>query len=481
MRARETTKVISGRRWTYTLLRYFAPFIVTGIAAVVWLTWPVMHNEHFVISLAAVIVCARFFGFGPAVVCTSLCALALDYFIFPPAGFGMSRNDGERLTVFIVISLLTAGLARKRKLAERQAGETQQRMAAIVESSDDAILSTTSDGVITSWNPGAQMLYGYAEVEAVGRHISFLLPPDARQGIYTVLTTARQGKHVGSFRTEHIRKDGSCVTVLLSVSPLRNSKTGVIGCSAIARDITAQEKAEEMLRRNEKLATAGRLASMIAHEINNPLEAITNLLYLARHDSGARDDYLRLAEKEVQRIGGIAQQTLGLVRENTSATNLNVAETVDQVLHLYFRKLSGKHIEVVKEYDQSASICGFAGELRQLFSNLVINAVDAMNDGGRLRIHIQSSHEWNNGSRAGVRVTIADTGRGIQRSEMGHLFEPFYTTKQDIGTGLGLWISSGIVEKHQGRIHVRSTTTAGRSGTVFSVFLPGAVEKDKAA
>jgi len=481
MQASDTTKLSTVPRWIYTLLRYLAPFIVTGIAAVVWLTWPVMHNEHFVISLAAVIICARFFGFGPAVVCTGLCSLALAYFIFPPPGFGVTQNDTERLTVFIVISLLTAGLARKRKLAERQAGEAQQHMAAIVESSDDAILSTTSDGMITSWNPGAQMLYGYAEAEAIGRPISFLLPMDARQGIYSVLTTARQGKHVGSFRTEHLRKDGSRVTVLLSVSPLRNSKRVVVGCSAIARDITAQEKAEEMLRRNEKLATAGRLASMIAHEINNPLEAITNLLYLARHDSDARDDYLRLAEKEVQRIGGIAQQTLGLVRENASATDLNVAETLDQVLHLYFRKLNSKHIEVFKEYDRNARIRGFAGELRQLFSNLVINAVDAMDEGGKLRIHVQNSRDWSDGYRAGVRVTIADTGHGIQRSEMGHLFEPFYTTKQDIGTGLGLWISSGIVEKHQGRIHVRSTTAAGHSGTVFSVFLPGTVEKHKAA
>jgi PAS domain S-box-containing protein len=481
MQANETAKFSSGRRWVPTLLRYLAPFASTGIAVLIWMLWPVMHQEHFAIFLAAVIVSARFFGFGPAVVCTGLCSLVLDYVIFPPPGIGLSRANAERLAVFIVISLLTAGLARKRKLAERQAGETQQHMAAIVESSEDAILSTTSDGTISSWNPGAELLYGYSEQEALGRHLSFLLPADGSDGINATLAIAREGKYVESFRTEHIRKDGSRVTVLLSISPLRNSKRMVVGCSAIARDVTAQERAAEMLRRNEKLATAGRLASTIAHEINNPLEAITNLLYLARQDGDAHDDYLRLAEQEVQRIGGIAQQTLGLVRENTSAVTLNVAETVEQVLHLYFRKLNGKHIEVVKEYDQSASIRGFSGELRQLFSNLVINAVDAMNDGGKLRIHIQRSHDWADGEQPGVRVTIADTGRGIQRSELSHLFEPFYTTKQDIGTGLGLWISSGIVEKHHGRIRVRSTTAFGRSGTVFSVFLPGAAEEHKAA
>jgi PAS domain S-box-containing protein len=468
-------------RWDRTLLRYAAPFLVTGIAVLVWLLWPVMHEDPFAIFVAAVIVSARFFGFGPAVVCTGLCAAILDYFIFPPPGFGMSQKDSERMVVFVIVSLLTAGLARKRKQAESRAGEMQQRMAAIVESSDDAILSATPAGVITSWNRGAESLYGYPASEAIGRHLSVLASPKRLHEISSNIFTIKQGHHVEGYRTEHVRRDGSAVPVLLSVSPLRGTKGAVIGLSVIARDITTQVRTEEILRRNEKLATAGRMSATIAHEINNPLEAVVNLLYLAQHDPQGREDYLRLAEKEIHRIGDIAQQTLGFVREGASATRLNVAETLDQVLHLYVRQINGKHIQVEKEYSSNASIQGFPGELTQLFSNLIINAVDAMAEGGKLRLHIAASHDWADGLRPGIRVTIADTGSGIDKTQMTHLFEPFYTTKENIGTGLGLWISYGIVQKHGGRIRVRSNTTPGHSGTVFSVFLPDFIEKPKAA
>ncbi len=467
--------------WDHTLLRYSAPFLVTGIAVLVWLLWPVMHQDPFAIFIAAVIVSARFFGFGPAVVCTGLCAGILDYFVFPPYGFGMSRNDSARMVVFVIVSLLTAGLARKRKQAESRAGEMQRRMAAIVESSDDAILSASSAGVITSWNRGAESLYGYPASEALGRHVSVLVGANRLHEISGNIYTIQQGQHVEGYRSEHLRRDGTTVPVMLSVSPLRGRKGAVIGLSAIVRDVTTQVRTEEILRRNEKLATAGRLSATIAHEINNPLEAVVNLLYLAGHDAKGRDNYLRLAEKEIHRIGAIAQQTLGFVREGSSAVPLNVAETLDQVLHLYLRQLNGKRIQVEKQYSPNASIQGFSGELRQLFANLVINALDAMEEGGKLRLHVSRSRNWADGERPGVRVTIADTGSGIDRAHMAHLFEPFYTTKEEIGTGLGLWISYGIVQKHGGRIRVRSNTTPGRSGTVFSMFLPDIVEKPKAA
>jgi PAS domain S-box-containing protein len=469
-----------GHRWHRVLMRYGAPFAVTAIALEVWFLWPVMHQDPFAIFLAAVIVCARFFGFGPAVVCTFLCCLTLDYMVFPPPGFGMSRNDSERMVVFVIVSLLTAGLARKRKQAETRAGEMRRRMAAIVESSEDAILSATPTGTITSWNRGAESLYGYSPREAIGRQISLLVRPDRAPEISRDIARIRRAEHVESYRTEHVRKDGTTATVLLSFSPIRNHAGGVVGFSAIARDFSAQQRTEEVLRRNEKLATAGRLAATIAHEISNPLESVTNLLYLARHDGKRIDEYLRLAEREVDRIGAIARQTLGFVREGPPAS-LNVAETMDQVLQLCLRRLESKHIEIEKEYEPGTNINGHAGELRQLFSNLVINAVDAMHECGKLRIHISRTRDWADGNRPGVRIIIADTGTGIQSNDFSHLFEPFYTTKKDLGTGLGLWISYGIVQKHGGRIRARSSTTPGRSGTVFSVFLPSAIENHKAA
>jgi signal transduction histidine kinase len=158
-----------------------------------------------------------------------------------------------------------------------------------------------------------------------------------------------------------------------------------------------------------------------------------------------------------------------------------VAETLEQVLHLYLPRLKAKQIEIEKKYDARAEITGFSGELRQLFSNLIINAIDAMGEGGRLFVRVSHSHEWTNNRRPGVRITIADSGAGIRPADLAHIFEPFYTTKTDAGTGLGLWLSYGIVQKHGGSIRVRSRTAPGHSGTIFSLFLPDKVERSKAA
>lgn len=467
--------------WWRWIWRYAASLAASAIALAIWFLSPVMHADPFAIFIAAVIVSARFFGFGPALFCTATSAMALDYFVFPPPGVWISRFDVERLLVFVVVSILTAGLARQRSRAETRAVEMRQRMAAIVESSDDAIYSTTPEGIITSWNRGAEALYGFSADEAIGSHVAITAPPERAHEIPQHTMRVKRGEHIESYQTERMRKDGRYVTVLLSISPLRNNKGAVVGSSAIARDIGAQRRAEEALRRNEKLATAGRLTATIAHEINNPLEAVTNLLYLAQRDPARRDDYLIQAEKEVQRVAAIARQTLGFVRDASSAMPLNVAETLDQVLQLYLPKLEAKHIQTEKQYEAGADICGFSGELRQLFSNLVLNAIEALGDRGRLRVRVSRTQGWANGPKPGVRITIADSGSGIRQSDLPHLFEPFYTTKQDIGTGLGLWLSHGIVQKHGGSMRVRSSTRPGRSGTVFSVFLPQAVRAPKAA
>ena len=465
------------------LVRYGAALSATAIALAIWFIWPLMHQDPFAIFLAAVIASARFFGFGPALLSTIASAVALDYFAFSSfhLTFRLSATDSERMIVFILVSLLTAGLARQRTQAETRAIEARQRMAAIVESSEDAILSTTLESIITSWNRGAEILYGYTAAEAVGQRISLAAPPERAHEISLSISRLQRGEHVGSYETEHLRKDGTRVSVLLSVSPMRNRRGAMVGCSIIARDVTTQRRAEEALRRNEKLATAGRLVATIAHEINNPLEAVTNLLYLARHDPAKQDEYLTHAENEVQRVGSIAQQTLGFVREGAAATPLNVAETLDQVLQLYLPRLKAKRIEIERKYEARAEITGFPGELRQLFSNLIINAIDAMGDGGRLFVRVSHSHQWTDNHRPGVRVTIADSGAGIRPADLAHIFEPFYTTKTDAGTGLGLWLSYGIVQKHGGSIRVRSRTIPGHSGTTFSLFLPAEIERPKAA
>ncbi len=387
-------------------------------------------------------------------------------------GIAISENELERVGIFVLISVLVAGLARQRSRAETLADQARQKMAAIVTSSEDAIISFTVDGFVTSWNQGAQNLYGYSPKEITGRPLSVLVPTDRMGELERILDRLTREERIGSYQTETIDRNGTRLTILLSVSPLRNEQGKLVGASAIARDIGAQKRTEEVLRRNERLATAGRLTAAIAHEIKNPLEALTNLVYLARRDAAGRDEYLRLAEQEIGRLDSIAQQALGFVREGASPEALDAGKILEEVLQLYMRKLQGNGITVDKRCGEDLEIEGYPGELRQLFSNLLLNAIDAMKEGGRLRLRVVRTHEWSASRRPGVRVTVADTGNGIGTADLPHIFEPFYTTKKDQGTGLGLWLAYGIVQKHSGWMRVMSSTGPTSSGTVFAVFLP---------
>jgi signal transduction histidine kinase len=267
-------------------------------------------------------------------------------------------------------------------------------------------------------------------------------------------------------------KDGTYRDFLTLVMPVRNPQGRITRWFGTNTDITEQRRSEEALRRSEKLAATGRLAASIAHEINNPLEAVTNLIYLARKNPAKSERYLAMADHELERIAEITRHTLGFFRDSSTPVMLNVAEVLTDVLNLYDRKLRFKEITVRTELGEGIEIKGFPGEIRQVFSNLVANAVDAMSEGGTLRVKASKAREWPDGRRSGVRVSVMDTGSGIARQLLAKIFEPFYTTKKDVGTGLGLWLSRSLVQKHQGTIRVRSRTGSARSGTVFSIFLP---------
>ncbi|HMK22068.1 MAG TPA: PAS domain S-box protein, partial [Terriglobales bacterium] len=352
------------------LIRYGGAFLTVVIATGLWYASPLMHRDPFAIFVLAVVFTAHFFGFGPAVMGTGLSVLAIDYFVFAPRfTFALQSSDVARLLIFVFISLLAASLAKQKSRAQVLAEQARERMAAIVASSNDAIYSATLKGVITSWNHGAEQLYGYSANEAIGQHLFLTVPPERTHETRSHLELLGRGENVETYRTQRRRKDGSLVNILLSISPLRDRKGNVIGASAIARDITHEIRAEEALRKSEKLATAGRLTAAIAHEINNPLEAITNLLYLAQRDPARAPQHLEMAEREVHRISDIAQQTLGFVRELSEPRRLSVGTTLEEVLQLYSQKLIGKNIQVQKEFQDARDIYGFPGELRQLFSN----------------------------------------------------------------------------------------------------------------
>lgn len=235
-----------------------------------------------------------------------------------------------------------------------------------------------------------------------------------------------------------------------------------------------RQKAEEALRKSEKLAVTGRLAASISHEINNPLASVTNLLYLISRSSSLEESrqYSEIAARELARVSEIVTQTLRFYRESSKPRAVVVTQIVNSALVLYQARLTAASIVVEREFDDCRPIVAVGGELRQLILNLIANAVDAIGIGGKLKIRVADTHQYSNGMRAGIRLTIADSGSGIEAEVRKTLFEPFVTTKPDTGTGLGLWVSSEIVRKHNGTIQVKSRAKGPYRGTVFSIFLP---------
>lgn len=245
-------------------------------------------------------------------------------------------------------------------------------------------------------------------------------------------------------------------------------------------DITERHQAEATLRLTERLAATGRLAASIAHEINNPMAAVTNLVYLIENYPGVDEQarqFARLAQEELKRMAHITRQMLGFYRESTDAGRVRISELLEGVLDLYDRRIKNSGVRVRVQIDAAPEVNVFAGEIRQVLSNLLINALDATPSGGQVVIRIREARDWADSARLGTRITFADNGLGIPLELRRKVFEPFFTTKGQKGTGLGLWVSEGIVHKHQGRLRVRSTQANGRSGTCFSIFLPAAEEQ----
>jgi PAS domain S-box-containing protein len=247
--------------------------------------------------------------------------------------------------------------------------------------------------------------------------------------------------------------------------------TAIAGMIGTAQNITARKTSEATLRQSEKLAATGRLAATIAHEINNPLEAVTNLIYLCKTDPAVPEysrQLLETADAELARVAQIAQQTLGFYRDTTRPVKIDLNTLIEGVVGLFQRKMQSLRIDCVLDLEPGLRIFGLQGEVRQVFSNLLVNAIDASL--GNTTIRIRSRHRVHHGT-AGVCTLITDQGSGISSAAQTRLFTPFFTTKESVGTGLGLWVTRGIVEKQGGRIHFRSRTESP-SGTVFRVFLP---------
>ena len=284
--------------------------------------------------------------------------------------------------------------------------------------------------------------------------------------------SGKTGTEIRDDELEVIRPDGERIVLYGNSVPLFDSDGNTRGSVAAYMNITSRKQAQDALRTSEKLATAGRIAASLAHEINNPLAAITNLLYLIGQDGTIEESsrrYLEMAMTELTRVSHITRNMLAFYRESVSPVQFSLAEVAASVLELYDSKIRSAKIQLIVELQDSAGVEGFAGEIRQVISNLVVNAVEAMPNGGILRLRTRSYTDTDGNFWA--QLLVADSGTGVLPEHRSKIFEPFFTTKGEKGTGLGLWVTRDIVEKHGGRIELRART-GSIHGTCFRVVLP---------
>jgi PAS domain S-box-containing protein len=321
-------------------------------------------------------------------------------------------------------------------------------------------------------------MYGSSVAQQAGRRLSEIVPGAISDETEThLLRVFETGQGMRNLELSNAGKLlGAQPTWLVHFYPVRTKQDPIRWVGLIAIEITERLQAEETLRRTEKLAATGRLAASIAHEINNPLEAVTNLLYILQNHESLEPtamQFVLLAQEELQRVSEITQQTLRFYRQPTSPAQTSLAEVLESVLKLYLSRITANRVTVIRRFRGEPEVFGFSGELRQVFANLIGNALDAMPNGGELVLSIQrrSGRRADGIWTSGVHVCMTDTGTGMSSDTLRRVFEPFFTTKPATGTGLGLWVSEEIIRKHCGTVRVRSRTSAP-SGTSFMIFLP---------
>jgi signal transduction histidine kinase len=314
--------------------------------------------------------------------------------------------------------------------------------------------------------------FGLKPEQVVGRTLTEMAPIP---GLKELFDQVRSGKPIINYPLE-----GTLVTDpdehrywTVNYLPVYGPDGSVQAISAASLEITQQRKAELALIQSEKLAVVGRLASSIAHEINNPLESVTNLIYLAQVSDTLEQSrsYLNTAEIELRRAAAITSQTLRFHRQATSPQLMNVADLTDTVLSIYQGRINNAHVTIDRRSRTRRKVHCFDGEIRQVLSNLVGNALDVMPGGGRLILREREATNWRTGE-PGVSITIADDASGMSPAVQARIFNPFFTTKGVTGTGLGLWVSKEIVERHRGLLNVRSSQSPAHHGTAFTLFLP---------
>jgi PAS domain S-box-containing protein len=359
---------------------------------------------------------------------------------------------------------------RRTEEALRNSARHLAQLAAIVESSDDVIVSKTLDGIITSWNAAATRVFGYTADEMIGQSILKLIPENFHSDEKLIIENIRAGKRIEHFDTVRITKDGRLIDVSLTVSPIRDADGRIIGASKILRDISVRKRMEQSLLQAEKIAATGRMAATMAHEINNPLEAVVNLLFLLRPSVNPDGlDFLSTAESELARVSHIAKQTLGYYHEQAAPTSATLSSIAEHAIAIYEPRCTGASIAIRKSLQSSTrKVMLRRGEMMQVISNLITNSIYGMPGGGTLSISVTDTDV----PCPGVVLTVADDGEGIAPEILPKVFEAFFTTRATIGTGIGLFIANQFVQGHGGEIDIESSIGAADHGTTVRVFIP---------
>jgi PAS domain S-box-containing protein len=377
---------------------------------------------------------------------------------------------------------LTSAYDRQIHESEMRRGESfarEQWLNITLRSIGDAVIACDTDANVEFMNLVAEQLTGWTEAQAKGKSLHEIFPIFNEETRTTVENPVDKVRRLGTVvglanHTFLVAKDGTEVSIDDSGAPIRDSSGKMIGIVLVFRDITERRMSEGALMRAEKLAAAGRLAASVAHEVNNPLEGLTNLVYIALRSNDLDEIHhlLAQAESELGRIAHITRQSLGFYRETTTPTQFKPATIVREVTDFYAPRARNLGVSFVVNTRTEREVVGLAGELRQVLSNLLANSLDACVKGSTIRIEASPAVDPRDLTRRGVRITIADSGFGIPARHLDNIFEPFFTTKKDTGTGLGLWVSRELVQKHGGTLRVRSRTTDPMCGTIFSIFLP---------
>ncbi len=369
---------------------------------------------------------------------------------------------------------------RDLQLRAEEIFESEQRLRTTITSIGDGVITCDPEGRVHLMNTVAEELTGWTQEQAQRlplEQVFRIVNETTRAAVENPVEKVRRLNRIVGLanHTALIKRDGTEIQIADSGAPIRDKDGVIVGFVMVFRDVTMERRTQDALVAQEKLAVAGRLAATIAHEINNPLSSVLDMLYLMRNgvNGDETEQYMHLAEAELKRVGEIVRAMLGLYRESHAPIVVDLGSTMHDILLLMERRFSELGVRTVADLPPDICVMGFPAELRQVFTNLVSNAGEAAGRGGEVHVSVFADSSAS-GQRPvkGAVVLIRDSGPGIADHVLSQLFQPFFTTKGENGTGLGLWVSRGIVAKHNGTIDLTSSTEPEIHGTTAKVFLP---------